>query len=465
MLVFVKKLQIKQISFFTIENKFVIFKGGDIFMSHPSKIDKVFRDIVHNFIYVENQIILDLINSKEIQRLRRIKQLGTSYLTYSCAEHSRFNHSLGTYEVMRRLLATLESNGYVVFKEEEKMLCLCAALLHDIGHGPFSHAIEKVTEKRHENWTREIIEGDTSVNRILRDIDENFPKYVADIISKMYPNKLIVSLITSQLDVDRIDYLLRDSIISGVPYGLFDLERLLRVLVIHNGEVVVKERGLHNVEQFVLARYYMYWQVYFHPVTRSAEIILRKIFQRAKKLYQEGWLKDCFLPKSVESLLKGDLTLEDYLQLDEVMLLYCFKEWAKCNDIILSDLCDRFLNRRLFKYKKCGNNFVKNPMMWMKLQDAFKEAYKKRNEEFFDFYFAIDTPSDVPYDFYKPSEKEEQFAINVLKNNSLVELSRESKVINALTGTEMVEHRVYFADDKIDLNDSNLKEILDEIER
>lgn len=420
--------------------------------------EKVFRDIVHNFIYVNSKTILDLINTKEMQRLRRIKQLGTSYLTYHSAEHTRFTHSLGTYEVMRKVISIFERNNLLKVDEDKRLACLCAALLHDVGHGPFSHAIEKILDKKHEKWGIEIITGDTEVNKVLKEKDVNLPNIIADIISKTYSDRLIINLISSQLDVDRMDYLLRDSKVAGVNYGQFDLERLLRVLVPYNGNVVVKESGIHCVEQYILARYYMYWQVYFHPVTRSAEILLKKIFERVNYLFKNQMAEDFFLPKSIKYLFNNNLSLEDYLELDEAMMLYCFKEWSKSKDKVLANLCNRFINRRLFKFIDCTDFMLKEPLLLIEIQELFKGLLREKGFES-DYFFDIDQPKDVPYDYYRPGEEEEKLPINILIGAKMVELSRKSKPVSALVGEELIKYRLYYADDIIDEDNLKFKEI------
>src|SRR5690606_37126653 len=192
--------------------------------------------------------------------LRRVRQLGTTYLTFHGAEHSRFNHSLGVYEIVRRIVDD-------VFRErsqwnkEDRLLSLCAALLHDVGHGPFSHSFEKVFHVDHEEFTKQIILGDTEVNEVLSKVDPDFPKQVAEVIGKTHDNKLVVSLISSQIDADRMDYLLRDAYYTGVNYGNFDIERILRVMRPHEEYAVVKLSGLHAVEDYIMSCYPMYWQV------------------------------------------------------------------------------------------------------------------------------------------------------------------------------------------------------------
>ncbi len=165
--------------------------------------EKVFKDPVHKYIYVQEPVIWDLINTKEFQRLRRIRQLGTSYLTFHGAEHSRFSHSLGVYEITRKIISQFERNGYPDWPQEERLVSLCAALLHDVGHGPFSHSIEQIFDTHHEEWTCRIVLGDTDVGRVLRRVAPGFPQKVADVIRKTYAKPIVVSLVSSQLDADR----------------------------------------------------------------------------------------------------------------------------------------------------------------------------------------------------------------------------------------------------------------------
>src|SRR5690554_2491788 len=345
--------------------------------------EKVFKDPVHRYIHVKDELIWELIGTKEFQRLRRIRQLGTTYLTFHGAEHTRFNHSLGVYEVMRRIVENMEK--IESWDEEERLVSLSAALLHDIGHGPFSHSIEKVFHTDHEEWTRKIILGDTQINQVLREMGDDFPNKVADVIGKTYSNKLVISLISSQIDADRMDYLLRDAFYTEVSYGQFDMERILRVMRPNEDQAVFKHSGMHAVEDYIMSRYQMYWQVYFHPVTRSAEVILRKIFQRAKKLFEEGYNfhND---PKHFTTLFSSEITLEDYLKLDESIILYYFQEWQHENDPILNDLCRRFMDRHLFKYVECDPS--KQMAIWTELNELFRRVGLDP-----DYYLIIDSSS------------------------------------------------------------------------
>lgn len=311
--------------------------------------EKVFKDPVHDYIYVTDGLIWDLINTRAFQRLRRVRQLGTSYLTYHGAEHSRFTHSLGTYETMRKVLSHFERNFYWPADERVRRLALCAALLHDVGHGPFSHTIEKVFQFHHEEFTQRILLEDPEINEILRRVDDQFPQDIADVIAKRSDNGLVIKLISSQLDVDRMDYLLRDALNTGVTYGTFELERLIRVMRPQNNDVVVKKSGLHTVEQYILARYFMYSSVYLHKTTVGSDIVLRHACLRAKHLFDRG--EQIFMPDELRPFFEravADISVEEYMNLDEGVMTYTLQRWMREADPVLHDLSDRFVNRRLF---------------------------------------------------------------------------------------------------------------------
>ncbi|MDF2935926.1 MAG: YwfO [Paenibacillaceae bacterium] len=408
-------------------------------MSGRLSEEKVFKDPVHNYIYVQDETIWELINSAEFQRLRRIRQLGTSYLTFHGAEHSRFSHSLGVYEITRRIISQFEKSGFSDWPREERLLCLCAALLHDLGHGPFSHSIENAFDSDHEEWTCRIVLGDTQVNRILRMADPQLPEKIAAVIQKAYDQKIVVSLISSQMDADRMDYLLRDAYYTGVDYGTFDLERILRMVRPHKGHIVVKESGMHAVEDYLMSRYQMYWQVYFHPVTRSGEILLSKIFERARALYGGGHTF-AFLNDTLSRLFDHTMTVDDYLQLDEALMQMVFMQWTKDSDPILSDLCARFLNRRLFKYVPLEKNEIP-------LTREVRECLKRVGLDP-EYYMVIDFPADLPYDVYKPGEVEEKLPILLLDaRDHLFEISSRSEIVRSISGIRQGQHHVYFPEE------------------
>jgi uncharacterized protein len=398
--------------------------------------EKVFKDPVHRYVHVKDRVIWDLIGTKEFQRLRRVRQLGTTYLTFHGAEHSRFNHSLGVYEIIRRIVDDV-FDGRPEWDQDERLLSLCAALLHDLGHGPFSHSFEKVFYLDHEHFTQAIILGDTEVNHVLSKVGKDFPKHVAEVIAKTYENKLVVSLISSQIDADRMDYLQRDAYFTGVSYGHFDMERILRVMRPREDQVVIKQSGMHAVEDYIMSRYQMYWQVYFHPVTRSAEVILTKILHRAKELHETGY---SFKQKPLHfySLFTGDVSLEDYLKLDESVIMYYFQIWQEEEDGILRDLCERFMNRNLFKYVEF------DPAKEYKKHSELEALFKKAGINP-DYYLVVDSSSDLPYDFYRPGEEEERLPIHLLmRNDELRELSRESDIVDSISGKRRTDHKLYY---------------------
>jgi len=401
--------------------------------------EKVFKDPVHRYVHVRDRVIWDLIATPEFQRLRRIKQLGTTYLTFHGAEHSRFNHSLGVYEIVRRILFNFEDRPH--WDESDRLLSLCAALLHDLGHGPFSHSFEKIFNLDHEVFTQKILTGDTEINRVLERAEKGFSRKVADVIAKTSEKKLVVSLISSQIDADRMDYLQRDAYYTGVSYGHFDMERILRVMRPLDDQVVIKQSGMHAVEDYIMSRYQMYWQVYFHPVTRSAEVILTKILHRAKELYEKGY-EFKLKPTHFLSFFEEKVSLKEYLRLDESIVYYYFQQWQEETDAILSDLCERFMNRRLFKYVEFNPQQVKE---WMELYGLFEKAGIDPN-----YYLEVDSSSDLPYDFYRPGEEEERLPIHLLMpGGELKELSRNSDIVEAISGKKRSDHKLYYPSDKL----------------
>jgi uncharacterized protein len=416
--------------------------------------EKVFKDPVHRYVHVRDRVIWDLVGTKEFQRLRRIKQLGTTFLTFHGAEHSRFNHSLGVYEIVRRIIDDVFA-GRPEWNDEDRLLTLCAALLHDLGHGPFSHSFEKVFDFDHEDFTQSIVLGNTEVNAILKKVGPDFPQQVAEVIAKTSAKKLVVSLISSQIDADRMDYLQRDAYFTGVSYGQFDMERILRVMRPKEDQVVIKKSGMHAVEDYIMSRYQMYWQVYFHPVSRSAEVILTKILHRAKQLYENNYsFKND--PIHFYSFFTDKVTLEDYLKLDESIIMYYFQIWQDEDDQILSDLCRRFVNRNLFKYAEF------DPAKEYKKLAELNRLFEKAGIDP-EYYLVVDSSSDLPYDFYRPGEEEERLPIHLLmKSGELKELSRESEIVDAISGKRRTDHKLYYPGDFLE-DESSEKEIKKQI--
>lgn len=414
--------------------------------------EKVFRDPVHDYIHIRDRIIIDLIDTREFQRLRRIKQLGTSSYTFHGAEHSRFNHSLGVYELTRRIISQFERNYRSrkvddgLWQEEERLVTLCAALLHDIGHGPFSHTFEAIFNTDHEQLTQMIITSpQTEVHRVLCQLGDDFPNQVASVINKTYPNQQVIQLISSQIDADRMDYLRRDAFYAGVSYGEFDLTRISRVIRPYDHRIVFDFSGMHAVEDYIVSRYQMYMQVYFHPVSRGMEQVLKGLLARAKDCYFKK--EDCLpLQTSLHLLqpfLKEKWTLEDYLKLDDQVMNAYFTHWTMEKDPILADLAYRFLNRKPFK------SIITNQEERSELRHAI---YNQLVLAGFDpsYYLYEDSSFDLPYDYYRPYHSSQKTQIDlVTKTNQVVELSNVSSLVHSLTGQVKGDHRIFFPSDSI----------------
>lgn len=315
---------------------------------------KVLKDPVHSYIHIHYEVIWNCLDSKEFQRLRRIRQLGGDFQVYPTAEHSRFSHSLGVYEIVRRMVTEVKSLC-VELTEYEKVCVMLAGLLHDVGHGPFSHAFEHVTNHSHEEYTAKIILGNTELNAILRAVSEKLPQDIVSIIQHTHKNDILNQIVSGQLDADRMDYLLRDSYFTATSYGQFDLERILRTMRVRKTAeerkvIVVKYTGIHSVEDYIMARYQMYWQVYYHPVARSYEAVFIKLFNRLKDIFKGN--KDYFedMKVLVPFLEKSEVSVDEYFKLDENSLLYCCTLIQDKEDKIAADLARRLQNRNLFEY-------------------------------------------------------------------------------------------------------------------
>ncbi|ALJ30949.1 HD domain-containing protein [Apilactobacillus kunkeei] len=406
--------------------------------------EKVFRDPVLNYIYVQHQVILDLINTKEFQRLRRIKQLGPASYTFHGAEHSRFTHSLGVYEITRRICDGFLRNypskvaGDGLWDDSQRLVALCAALLHDIGHGAYSHTFEHIFGTNHEAITQEIITSEkTEVNQVLSKISPSFPKEVASVIDHTYPNQQVVQMISSQCDADRMDYLLRDAYNTGANYGNFDLTRILRVMRPYEGGICFEINGMHAVEDYIISRLQMYMQVYFHPVSRSMEVILSHLLQRAKELASQLDKDDRLTPHLLMPFFKNDFTIDDYLKLDDGVLNTYFINWIDSDDKILSDLADRFINRKPLKSVEYNNETVSLiPTMQKWIQEAgFETTY----------YTAVNNSFDLPYDAYDPNKKHHATQIELRRNDgTMIELSKISQLVSAVTGKHLGDERFFF---------------------
>lgn len=310
----------------------------------------VFNDPIYGFIGTPNELIFRLIAHPYFQRLRRISQMGLSYLVYPGAHHTRFHHALGSMHLMTRAIQVLRMKDVEITEEEENGL-LCAILLHDIGHGPFSHALEGVVAKdlSHEKLSLQFM-------RALNDEFDGQLETAISIFMGDYPKPYMNQLVSSQLDMDRLDYLKRDSFYSGVTEGNINSERLISMLNVANGNLVVEEKGIYAVEKFLMARRFMYWQVYLHKTGLAAEQLLIRIMQRAKILLSKGEELSAsqsllFFLKQEGAIAFNKEILEKFAQLDDVDILSALKSWQFHDDFVLSKMCRMLLNRKLLHIK------------------------------------------------------------------------------------------------------------------
>ena len=387
---------------------------------------KVFRDPIHGYIHVDSALIYQLICTPTFQRLRRIKQLGATYTVYSSAEHSRFSHSLGVYEIARRLV---HENKAVAqnLTTEEKLYVQIAALLHDIGHGPYSHVFESLTHSSHEDMTIGIIKHSNDIHPLLENAQPGLSDIIASIINHKYPKPLCWQLVSSQLDCDRMDYLLRDAYFTGTKYGQFDLERILRTIRVANDQLVVKYSGIYAIENYLMARFHMFWQVYYHINIRIFESMLI------------AWNKRIMMVETNDPLIQDyqqmilDPTYIDlYLTSDDSTLITLFKKCSADNDPILSDLSRRLLNRDLF------HEYQDDPTIIDPLIDRLIDQGLD-----LDYYLLDDTPMTTatrPYNAYGKQK------INILNTDgSIKEISDVSSTMKALSSSHTQSDHYRFA--------------------
>ena len=308
---------------------------------------KLFNDPIYGFIPIPNNLIFDLIAHPYFQRLRRISQMGLSYLVYPGAHHTRFHHALGAMHLMQQAIGMLRQKGVQIDQEDAEGL-LCAILLHDIGHGPFSHALENELFRGldHEGLSLRFMEE-------LNTVFEGRLQTGIDIFQKTHPKPFLNQLVSGQIDMDRMDYLKRDSFYTGVAEGNINSERLIAMLSVFEGNLVVEAKGVYSVEKFLMARRFMYWQVYLHKTSLAAEQLLIRIIRRARELYQEGALQcpspglNYFLGLTEDPLdISGD-ALKTFALLDDVDILAALKSWQQDSEPILAKLCEMILDRKL----------------------------------------------------------------------------------------------------------------------
>ena len=370
---------------------------------------RIYRDPVHNIIPLrddaEGRLIVRLIDAPEFQRLRRIKQLGLGLYTYQGAEHSRFTHSLGAAHLMTRILDRL-SDSYQI-DAEDRIAARTAALLHDVGHAPFSHAMEKTLGAHHEQLTiAAITSKETTLCQTLATYSDELPDRVASIIAGDFEPMALAQLVSSQLDVDRMDYLLRDSLMTGAKYGLYDLEWIINALQIDEAHdrVFVAARGVYAVEEYLQARYYMFRQVYFHRTLRSAEAVLRSALRRALEITTSGGEVWHAPGAAFAKLLRREpLTISEHLQIDDSDVIFHLKQWQHAGDQILCDLSRRFVSRTLFKAIDLDMPIDERAGFIAAARDVVSRAGFDAN-----YYFIEDRATDVPYYGYYTGEGDEE---------------------------------------------------------
>jgi len=389
----------------------------------------IFNDPIYGFITIPDTIVFKLIEHPYFQRLRRISQMGLSYLVYPGAHHTRFHHGLGCMYLMQKAVQVLHFKGVEISEEEEEELFI-AILLHDIGHGPFSHAMEN-----------SIVEGISHEEISLLFMKELNIKFngkltlAINIFNGNHPRKFLCQLISGQLDMDRLDYLKRDSFYAGTPEGNINSERLITMLNVVDNELVVEEKGVYSIEKFIIARRFMYWQVYLHKTGIVAEQILVNILKRAKELIQNG--KQLAASKPLLFFLEHQIdqtnftfeTLKTFSELDDTDILAAIKTWKNADDIILKTLCESLLNRNLFKIK------VRNePFSQIEINKKLKKVAEGNNitEEEATYFTFNGSISNQAYSKTKQNIK------LLMQKGNVVDLAQMSDQINSKALTNLV---------------------------
>ena len=381
---------------------------------------KIINDPVYGFITVDHPLILDIIAHPYYQRLRRIYQMAFAHLVYPGAVHSRLHHSLGAYHLMCNALSELKSKGIEITMEEE-LGARVAILLHDVGHGPYSHTLENelIKDVHHESISIQIM-------KVLNEEFNGQLKTAIEIFTNKYPKKFLFQLISGQVDVDRMDYLNRDSFFTGVSEGIIGYDRIIKMLTVHNGELMVEEKGIYSIEKFLVSRRLMYWQVYLHKTVLSAEMMLVKIIRRAKELIAKGIKTEAATPslnfflQNSSSDHKAEKHLDIFCSLDDFDVMATVKNWMNHPDKILSMLCSGLVNRNLYKVKLQAAK-VDDKIVNEKKKDI-TDRFGISNEEADYFVFTGEAMNTT----YNPEDER----INILfKDGSVKDIS---KVDNAL---------------------------------
>ena len=382
---------------------------------------KIVNDPVYGFIHIPNAFILDLIEHPYFQRLCRISQMGLSYLVYPGARHTRFHHALGCMFLMQQAIQTLRYKHIEITPEEEEALYI-AILLHDIGHGPFSHAME-----------HSIVEGISHEEislAFMQALNKQFEGQLSlaiEIFQKKYKKQFMNQLISSQLDMDRLDYLKRDSFYSGVSEGNINSQRIIAMLTVKDDTLIVEEKGIYSIEEFLVARRLMYWQVYLHKTSIGAEFVLVKLLARVKELTHQG--KKLPMTTALRFFVENHITketfdshaLELFAQLDDYDIISGLKEWQYGEDWVLAKLSQMILNRDLLRVR-----LYKSPIEKEKVQELLREAAEQLQipEELATYFVFTGEISNTAY------RKDEQNILIYTKNNKIIDVTKASDQMN-----------------------------------
>ena len=384
---------------------------------------KILNDPIYGFTSIPNELIFDILEHPYYQRLRRITQLGLTYLVYPGAYHTRFHHALGAMHLMQKAVKTLQSKGHEITPAEETAV-LAAILLHDIGHGPFSHALEHsiVNGVNHEDISLMIMD------RLNEQFDGKLSLAI-QIFKNQHPKLFLHQLISSQLDVDRLDYLKRDSFYTGVSEGVINSDRLISMFNVRNGELVIDAKAIYSVEKFIIARRLMYWQVYLHKAVLSAEFTLVEILKRAKHLVQNG--TELFSTLALNEFLKKNHSLEDFNTNSDLLDTFCLlddfdimtsvKEWVHHKDKVLSLLCTKIIERKLLKIELQDQPFELEYILEIQKKTEAKFNINPNESKHLVFTDKIDNKA------YNPKKDK----INLLyKNDTIVDIADAADQLN-----------------------------------
>ena len=393
---------------------------------------KIFNDPVYGFITIPDEILFDVIEHPYMQRLRRIMQLGLSHLVYPGALHTRFHHVVGATHLMSLAVETIRKKGFEITKEEERAVLL-AILLHDIGHGPFSHALEYDIVN---NVSHEKISG-YFIQELAKGFGEDLERALL-IFKNTYSKPFLHQLVSSQLDMDRLDYLNRDSFYSGVSEGIIGSDRLIDMLTVHEGNLVMEEKGIYSIEKFIVSRRLMYWQVYLHKTVVSAEFMLIHALRRAKELIMRG--DELFGSPALLFFLQNHITekefennvevLKNFALLDDYDILGALKIWQHCSDRVLSLLSSGIVNRNLFKIEISREPYSEDRVALEK--EIVKSSFKLTDDEVHYFVYT-DVLSNKAYNENKQN-------INLMmKSGEIMDLSKASDNLNISALAQPVE--------------------------